>query len=511
MSIQHSEDPPRGGDAPSSPTASSKKRKVSLGEIEVDLTLPEPPSKKARRALKRGKSDSTNPPAAASADAAAEAAASKKAASKKKPTSAHGVWIGNLPFTATKADIRKWLIDNSGGSITDDAITRVYVPTTRPEADKKKKHDKKKPKKKGAEEVDEDEDDNDDDDDDEKSKTKAGNKGFAYVDFTTYATTVAAIALSETSLGGRKLLIKDSKNYEGRPARPEGDDAGKQPDVGKNGASAAGAGATTANGAPQSRSTKVFVGNLGFKASEDELWAHFEKCGPIRWVKVATFEDTGKCKGFAWVNFQEAEAAAWAVQGFVRIRQTVDTVEDFMDEEEGARGGSGGEAEQKEEDEEEEREEGQGVDGRGDVDGDGEKKKKQQARDRKGSKGEGPPQAPRKTKTRKWWVNQLHGRTLKIELAEDDKVRYKKRFGKGGAGAAAAAAKAQGSSRPAAGAAAGTSAPSEQQAVVGDGGSAKEQRAEKKEVDPLKVHHDINVARLTGAMVKSQGVKVTFD
>lgn len=508
MSIQHSEDPPSGGDAPSSPTGSSKKRKVSLGEIEVDLTLPEPPSKKARRALKRGKSDPTNPPAAASADAAAEAAASKKAASKKKPTSAHGVWIGNLPFTATKADIRKWLIDNSGGSITDDAITRVYVPTTRPEADKKKKHDKKKPKKKGAEEE-EDDDNNDDEDDDEKSKTKTGNKGFAYVDFTTYATTVAAIALSETSLGGRKLLIKDSKNYEGRPARPEGDDAGKQPDAGKNGASAVGAGATTAtNGAAQSRSTKVFVGNLGFKASEDELWAHFEKCGPIRWVKVATFEDTGKCKGFAWVNFQEAEAAAWAVQGFVRIRQTVDTVEDFMDEEEGARGGSGGEAEQKEEDEDEEE---QGVDGRGDVDSDGEKtKKKQQARDRKGSKGEGPPQPPRKTKTRKWWVNQLHGRTLKIELAEDDKVRYKKRFGKGGAGAAAAAAKAQGSSRPAAGAAAGTSAPSEQKVVVGDGGSAKEQRAEK-EVDPLKVHHDINVARLTGAMVKSQGVKVTFD
>ena len=40
--------------------------------------------------------------------------------------------------------------------------------------------------------------------------------------------------------------------------------------------------------------------------------------------------------------------------------------------------------------------------------------------------------APRKIKMRKWWVNRLHGRTLKLEIAEDDQLRYKKRFKKDG-------------------------------------------------------------------------------
>ena len=76
----------------------------------------------------------------------------------------------------------------------------------------------------------------------------------------------------------------------------------------------------------------TIVGNMSFKTGEDDVWAQFEKCGEIEWVKVATFEDTGKCKGFGWVKFKEPEAAAWAVKGFVKIKEAVETEEDFRDE-----------------------------------------------------------------------------------------------------------------------------------------------------------------------------------
>ncbi|KAK3364849.1 hypothetical protein B0T24DRAFT_598176 [Lasiosphaeria ovina] len=42
------------------------------------------------------------------------------------------------------------------------------------------------------------------------------------------------------------------------------------------------------------------------------------ECGKTRWIKVATFEDTGKCKGYGRVNFEEAEAAEWKPQRRVR-------------------------------------------------------------------------------------------------------------------------------------------------------------------------------------------------
>lgn len=43
------------------------------------------------------------------------------------------------------------------------------------------------------------------------------NKGFAYVDFDTPEAVTIAVSMSENNLDGRRLLIKDSKSYEGRP------------------------------------------------------------------------------------------------------------------------------------------------------------------------------------------------------------------------------------------------------------------------------------------------------
>jgi RNA recognition motif-containing protein len=425
--------------------SSSKKRKTALDEIQVDLSLPEPPSKKARRALKKGKTLPAKPTSDDEGEGGedSEDGKAKDDKKKKKERSPYGVWIGNLRFTVTKPELRQWLVDNSGGTITDDAITRVHMPTTKPAAG---------PGPKKAPE----------------------NRGFAYVDFATFEANVAAIALSETEWYRRKLLIKDNKSFEGRPKKEE--PAPVKPDGSSTKAAAADAPAV-------SGSTKIFVGNLSFNVTEDDLHAHFEKCGKIRWVKVATFEDSGKCKGYGWVNFENAEAAAWAVKGFVKVRETVETLEDFMDVDtedpkpaaEEADGNasdsssSGSESDSEDDDEEQ----------------DSEKAKKKPSAPQKAATKEPP-----RIRTRKWWVNQLLGRNLKIELAEDDQSRYNKRFRKGGS----AAKRPQQQDSNGGGA---------RQQPQQDGGDKREKKAN--------YQTDISVARLTGAAVAPQGKKVTFD
>lgn len=345
----------------------SKKRKSTIEEIEVDLNAPEPPSKKARRALKKGKqlpskADSKDDGSKRKLQAKEEDEGDKdeKKASKR---SEHCVWIGNLPFMVSKDELRTFLVDNSGGSITAESITRIHMPGPDASAPAPKKVAR------GA-------------------KAAVHNRGFAYVDFDSAQAAVAAMALSETPLGTRNLLIKDGKSFEGRPKKDDGAAA-------TNGTKWPGGKTAAADSAKASR--KIFVGNLAFAIDEDVLWEHFSKCGEIDWVKVATFEDSGKCKGYGWVKFKEAAAAAWAVKGFVKIKEPVETEEDFIDEDAGGSDDDGKENENEESEEEE-------------------KKKKKPAQ--------------KKFKTRKWWVNRLYGRMLKIELAEDDQVRYKKRFGK---------------------------------------------------------------------------------
>ena len=419
--------------------SSSKKRKTAIDEIQVDLSLPEPPSKKARRALKKGKTLPAKP--TSDDDEAGEDEEDGKAKDdkkKKKERSPYGVWIGNLRFTVTKTELRQWLVDNSGGSITDDAITRVHMPTTKPAPGPGPKKDPE-------------------------------NRGFAYVDFATFDANVAAIALSETEWYRRKLLIKDSKSYEGRPKKEE------PAPVGPDGTSTkAGSSETPA----VAGSSKIFVGNLAFNVTEDDLHAHFEKCGKIRWIKVATFEDSGKCKGYGWVNFEDAEAAAWAVKGFVKVRENVDTLEDFMDVDgdEDAKPASAEAADASASDPDS---------NAPDSDSDSDKKPKKPSPPQK----KPTPKEPPRVRTRKWWVNQLLGRTLKIELAEDDQSRYNKRFRKGG------------------------NRPQQQQPQDGNSTNSSRQQDGGGERKERKANYqtDINVARLTGAAVAPQGKKVTFD
>jgi cold-inducible RNA-binding protein len=55
---------------------------------------------------------------------------------------------------------------------------------------------------------------------------------------------------------------------------------------------------------------KIFVGNLDFGATEDSIRALFEAHGAVESVKLMTDRDTGRSRGFAFVEMADADADA---------------------------------------------------------------------------------------------------------------------------------------------------------------------------------------------------------
>ena len=56
-------------------------------------------------------------------------------------------------------------------------------------------------------------------------------------------------------------------------------------------------------------SKKLYVGNLAFSTTEDELRAIFEQHGSVGSVNVITDRETGRPRGFAFVEMDDASAA----------------------------------------------------------------------------------------------------------------------------------------------------------------------------------------------------------
>ncbi len=54
----------------------------------------------------------------------------------------------------------------------------------------------------------------------------------------------------------------------------------------------------------------IYVGNLPFSASEDEVRALFEQHGEVSRVSLITDRETGRPRGFGFVEMESAEADA---------------------------------------------------------------------------------------------------------------------------------------------------------------------------------------------------------
>ena len=61
-------------------------------------------------------------------------------------------------------------------------------------------------------------------------------------------------------------------------------------------------------------SNKVFVGGLSWDTKEHGLEAVFSKFGEVTSVKIITDRETGRSRGFGFVEFTTEDAAAEAVE-----------------------------------------------------------------------------------------------------------------------------------------------------------------------------------------------------
>lgn len=63
-------------------------------------------------------------------------------------------------------------------------------------------------------------------------------------------------------------------------------------------------------------STKLYVGNLSFRVTSDDLQAHFAQAGSVESAKVIEDRETGRSRGFGFVEMATAEDANAAIEQF---------------------------------------------------------------------------------------------------------------------------------------------------------------------------------------------------
>ena len=59
--------------------------------------------------------------------------------------------------------------------------------------------------------------------------------------------------------------------------------------------------------------TKLYVGNLSYSTAETDLHALFAKAGPVKSVSLITDRDTGRSRGFAFVEMENQADAQKAI------------------------------------------------------------------------------------------------------------------------------------------------------------------------------------------------------
>jgi RNA recognition motif-containing protein len=95
-------------------------------------------------------------------------------------------------------------------------------------------------------------------------------------------------------------------------------------------------------------SKRIYVGNLSFQTTENDLTSLFEQTGEVESVSIITDRDTGRSKGFAFVEM-DTESAEKAIAQFngTELNGRSLTVNEARPREErasngGNRGGRGG-------------------------------------------------------------------------------------------------------------------------------------------------------------------------
>jgi len=61
---------------------------------------------------------------------------------------------------------------------------------------------------------------------------------------------------------------------------------------------------------------KLYVGNLPYELSDDDLKNHFSQAGSVTSANVIRYHDTGRSKGFGFVEMEKEEDAQKAIDMF---------------------------------------------------------------------------------------------------------------------------------------------------------------------------------------------------
>jgi RNA recognition motif-containing protein len=91
-------------------------------------------------------------------------------------------------------------------------------------------------------------------------------------------------------------------------------------------------------------SKKLYVGNIPFTTTDGDLRSLFETHGAVTSVKVITDRETGRSRGFAFVEMDDATAAANAIRALDGSQMGGRSlrVNEAQDRREGGGGGGGG-------------------------------------------------------------------------------------------------------------------------------------------------------------------------
>src|SRR5437016_6670647 len=88
---------------------------------------------------------------------------------------------------------------------------------------------------------------------------------------------------------------------------------------------------------------KIYVGNLSFQTTDADLNSMFSEVGQVESVQIITDRDTGRSKGFGFVEMSDDEAAAKAIERFngKEVNGRALTVNEARPKESGSSGSGG--------------------------------------------------------------------------------------------------------------------------------------------------------------------------
>jgi len=89
---------------------------------------------------------------------------------------------------------------------------------------------------------------------------------------------------------------------------------------------------------------KLYVGNLSYETTEDELQKLFVEVGPVVSVAIITDRSSGRSKGFGFVEMETEQAAQEAIERLNNneLNQRTITVSEARPPRERSSGGGGG-------------------------------------------------------------------------------------------------------------------------------------------------------------------------